>query len=52
MLEIFSPGGMYDGSEIQNRDILNIPSVRRNPVIADVFQKEIKFSRYFFKNVC
>ena len=30
---------MYDGSEIQNREILNIPSVRRNPVIADVFQR-------------
>lgn len=38
-LEISSPGGMYDGSEIQSRDILNIPSVRRNPVIADVFQR-------------
>lgn len=38
-LEISSPGGMYDGTEIQSRDILNIPSVRRNPVIADVFQR-------------
>lgn len=32
-----SPGGMYDGTLIQNRDIYNIPSVRRNPVLADVF---------------
>ena len=38
-LEIESPGGMYDGSIIQNQDILNIPSKRRNPVIADVFQR-------------
>ena len=38
-LEIESPGGMYDGSVIQNQDILNIPSKRRNPIIADVFQR-------------
>ena len=38
-LEIESPGGMYDGSIIQNQDILNIPSKRRNPIIADVFQR-------------
>ena len=30
---------MYDGSVIQNQDILNIPSKRRNPIIADVFQR-------------
>jgi len=38
-LEIESPGGMYDGGVVQNEDILNIPSKRRNPVIADVFQR-------------
>ena len=38
-LEIESPGGMYDGSVIQNQDILNVPSKRRNPIIADVFQR-------------
>ncbi len=38
-LEIESPGGMYDGGAVQNEDILNIPSKRRNPVIADVFQR-------------
>ena len=38
-LEIESPGGMYDGSIIQNQDILNIPSKRRNPIIADMFQR-------------
>ncbi len=32
-----SPGGMYDGTLIQNRDIYNVPSVRRNPILADVF---------------
>ena len=31
-----TPGGMYDGTLIQNRDIYNVPSVRRNPVLADV----------------
>lgn len=38
-LEIYSPGGMYDGSLIQDRDIENVPSKRRNPVIADVFSR-------------
>ena len=38
-LEITSPGGMYDGTEIQKRNILDIPSKRRNPIIADVFQR-------------
>ncbi len=38
-LEIVSPGGMYDGIQIQKRNILDIPSKRRNPVIADVFQR-------------
>ena len=32
-----SPGGMYDGTLIQNCDIDDVPSCRRNPVIADVF---------------
>ena len=36
-LEITSPGGMFDGSLIQNLEIKNIPSMRRNIVIADVF---------------
>ena len=36
-LEIYSPGGMLDGTLVQNRDIDNIPSIRRNPIIADVF---------------
>lgn len=38
-LEIYSPGGMYDGTLIQNRDIDNVPSKRRNPVVADIFSR-------------
>ena len=34
-LEIYSPGGMYDGTLIQDRDIGNVPSKRRNPVVAE-----------------
>jgi len=34
---VYSPGGMPDGSVIQERDPLTVPSTRRNPVIADVF---------------
>ena len=36
-LEITSPGGMFDGSLIQNLEIKNIPSMRRNVIISDVF---------------
>jgi len=38
-LEIYSPGGMYDGSVVQERDISKIPSKRRNPVVADIFNR-------------
>lgn len=38
-LEIYSPGGMCDGSFIQEQDIFNISSKRRNPVIADLFSR-------------
>ena len=36
-IEFNSPGGMFDGSLIQNRDITKVPSMRRNPILADVF---------------
>ena len=36
-LTIFSPGGMADGTRIQERDISNISSTRRNPILADIF---------------
>lgn len=38
-LEITSPGGMFDGSLIQNLEIKNIPSMRRNVVISDIFSR-------------
>lgn len=38
-LEIYSPGGMPDGSLIQERDPLTVPSTRRNPVLADVLNR-------------
>ena len=41
-IEIFSPGGMLDGSKVQDLDLMNISSRRRNPVIADIFNR-LKF---------
>lgn len=38
-LTITSPGGMVDGTRIQERDIFNISSTRRNPVLADIFDR-------------
>lgn len=38
-MEIYSPGGMPDGSVIQERDPLMVPSTRRNPVLADIFNR-------------
>ncbi len=38
-MEIYSPGGMPDGSLIQERDPLTVPSIRRNPVLANVFNR-------------
>ena len=35
-LTLTSPGGMYSGLMIQDLDISNVPSDRRNPVLADV----------------
>lgn len=36
-LTICSPGGMADGTKIQERDIFDVASTRRNPVLADSF---------------
>jgi ATP-dependent DNA helicase RecG len=36
-LTIYSPGGMADGTQIQKRDLTNISSTRRNPILADIF---------------
>lgn len=38
-VEIVSPGGMFEGAPIQECDINRIRSVRRNPVIADLFHR-------------
>ena len=38
-LDIYSPGGMVDGTLIQELDIEDVPSIRRNPTIADVFHR-------------
>jgi len=38
-LEIVSPGGMPDGKRIQDLNIDDVSSIRRNPVICDVFSR-------------
>lgn len=38
-LEISSPGGMFDGKAVQEHTIADIGSMRRNPVIADLFHR-------------
>lgn len=38
-LTIYSPGGMADGSRIQERYISNIASTRRNPALANIFAR-------------
>lgn len=38
-LEIVSPGGMFEGTPIQECDISTIRSARRNPIIADLFHR-------------
>lgn len=41
-LEIVSPGGMIDGTYIQDLDITKISSMRRNRIISDIFNR-LKF---------
>lgn len=38
-LEVYSPGGMMDGSLIQQLNPLTVPSRRRNPLLADFFSR-------------
>ncbi len=38
-MTIYSPGGMADGSIIQNQKLNEVSSKRRNPVLADVFSR-------------
>lgn len=37
--EIVSPGGMPDGKRIQDLNIDDIPSIRRNSIICDLFSR-------------
>ena len=38
-LEVISPGGMIDGTQIQNLEIGKVPSMRRNTIISDIFSR-------------
>lgn len=38
-LEIFSPGGLMDGGSIKDMDVMEMASRRRNPILADVFNR-------------
>ena len=38
-LEVYSPGGMMDGRLIQQLDPMKVPSKRRNPLLADFFNR-------------
>lgn len=38
-LEIVSPGGMFDGKNIQEADLDRIASIRRNPILADIMSR-------------
>ena len=47
-MELYSPGGMPDGSFIQDRDPLTIPSTKRNPISFVIFNYEIEFQNQRF----
>ena len=38
-VEIFSPSGMYQGKQIQDYALDEVESIRRNPVLADLFHR-------------
>ena len=38
-IEIYSPGGMVSGISLKGKDMLKIPSKRRNPILADIFSR-------------
>ena len=38
-VEIYSPGGMVGCLSLKDKDIMKIPSKRRNPVLADIFNR-------------
>lgn len=53
-IEIFSPGGMYENRPVQECDIMQIKSRRRNPVLADIFSRLKYMERRGsgFKKIC
>ena len=38
-MEVYSPGGMFSGKLIQQMNPLAVPSKRRNPLLADFFNR-------------
>lgn len=38
-IEIYSPGGMMNGSRIQDMDLNRVPSMRRNEILSDIFNR-------------
>lgn len=38
-IEIYSLGGMVSGISLEGKDLLKIPSKRRNPILADIFSR-------------
>ena len=38
-IEIYSPGGMVSGISLERKNLLKIPSKRRNPILADIFSR-------------
>ena len=38
-MEVYSPGGMFDGRLIQQLEPMTVPSKRRNPLLADFFHR-------------
>ena len=38
-MEVYSPGGMFDGRLIQQLNPMTVPSKRRNPMLADFFHR-------------
>ena len=38
-IEFYSPGGMLDGTRIQDQDYRKVASKRRNPILAEVFSQ-------------
>lgn len=38
-IEIYSHGGMVSGISLEGKDLLKIPSKRRNPILAGIFSR-------------